>query len=235
MPRDFEIRKEIALDATPEQVWEAITTEAGLEAWFMRMEIPPGGAGAVAWDPPKHFATRTPATEDGSTHAFEYHIEARDGGGAVLRFVHSGFLGADWAAEYEGMTSRGWDMYLHTLAQYLAHFPGRPAVYVEAEGPAESAGAGGWPVLLRALGVSAPAAPGDQLRLTPDGLGAVEAVVDYVEPELLGLRTADSLVRFHGRSALGMPVAVAQHLYADGADRAGAQQAWQSWLNQVFA
>lgn len=235
MPREFEIRTEIALDATPEQVWEAITTEAGLEAWFMRMEIPPDGAGAVAWDPPTHFATRTPAAEDGSTHAFEYLIEARDGASTVLRFVHSGFLGEDWSAEYEGMTRRGWDMYLHTLAQYLTYFPGRPATYVEAEGPPESAGASGWPVLLRALGVRGPAAPGDQLRLIPDGPAPLDAVVDYVGPEFLGLRTADGLIRFHGRSALGMTVAVAQHHYAPDVDRAEAQRSWQSWLNQVFA
>lgn len=235
MPREFEIRKEITLDATPEQVWEAIATGPGLEAWFMHMEIPPDGAGAIAWDPPKHFATRTPVAEDGSTHAFEYLIEARDGGSTVLRFVHSGFLGDDWTAEYEGMTSHGWDMYLHTLAQYLTYFPGRPATYVEAEGPPESADASGWPVLLRALGMTGPVAPGDQLRLTPDGLDPLEAVVDYVEPEFLGLRTGDSLIRFHGRSTLGMSVAVAQHLYSGDVDRTEAQQVWQSWLNRVFA
>ncbi|MCA1674442.1 MAG: SRPBCC domain-containing protein [Actinobacteria bacterium] len=235
MPREFEIRKEVVLEATPEQVWEAIATGPGLEAWFMPMEVPPEGAGATAWDPPKRFATQTPVAEDGSTHAFEYLIEARDGGSTVLRFVHSGFLGDDWNAEYEGMTSHGWDMYLHTLAQYLKYFPGRPAVYVEAEGPQESADASGWPVLLQGLGVAGPVVPGDPVRLTPEGLAPIEGVVDYVEPEFLGVRTGDALIRFHGRAALGMTVAVAQHLYSDDVDRSETQQAWESWLNRVFA
>jgi uncharacterized protein YndB with AHSA1/START domain len=32
MPREFEIAREILLEATPEQVWETIATEAGLAA-----------------------------------------------------------------------------------------------------------------------------------------------------------------------------------------------------------
>jgi uncharacterized protein YndB with AHSA1/START domain len=234
MSREFEIRKEIALDATPEQVWEAITTGPGLEAWFMTMEVPPDGAGATTWDPPKHFATRTPVVEDGSTHAFEYLIEARDGGSTVLRFVHSGFLGDDWNAEYEGMTSHGWDMYLHTLAQYLRYFPGRPATYVEAEGPQDSADAAAWPVLLRALGVSNRPEAGEQVRLTPEGLAPIEGVVDYIESQFLGVRTGDALIRFHGRAALGMTVAVAQHLYRADVDRGEIQRTWQSWLYRTF-
>jgi hypothetical protein len=172
--------------------------------------------------------------EDGSTHAFEYLIEARDGGSTVLRFVHSGFLGEDWSAEYEDMTSHGWDMYLHTLAQYLKYFPGRPATYVEAEGPQESAAASAWPVLLRALGLTGPVPPGEQVRLTPDGLAPIEGVVDYDAAQVLGVRTTDALIRFHGRAALGMTVAVAQHRYSADVDRDETQRAWQSWLNRVF-
>jgi uncharacterized protein YndB with AHSA1/START domain len=32
---EFEIREEIALDATPEQVWEAIASGPGMDSWFM--------------------------------------------------------------------------------------------------------------------------------------------------------------------------------------------------------
>lgn len=235
MAREFEIRKEIALDATPDQVWQAIATGPGLEAWFMPMELPPDGAGATVWDPPKHFATRTPVAEDGSTHAFDYVIEARDGGSTVLRFVHSGFLGDDWDTEYEAMTSHGWDMYLHTLAQYLSYFPGRPATYVEAEGPPESAEAAAWPVLLRGLGLSGLVEPGEQVRLAPDGPAPIEGVVDYVDSQFLGVRTGEALVRFHGRAALGMTIAVAQHIYRDDVDRGETRQVWHSWLHRLFA
>jgi hypothetical protein len=40
--------------------------------------------------------------------------------------VQSGVLGADWAAEYDGLDT-GWDAHLHTLAQYLKYFRGRTA------------------------------------------------------------------------------------------------------------
>ncbi|WP_214370652.1 SRPBCC family protein [Pseudonocardia sp. H11422] len=234
MGREFEIRKEVALEATPEQVWDAITTGPGLAAWFMAIEAP-DAAHADAWDPPKHFATRTPEAEDGTTHAFEYLIEAREGGGSVLRFVHSGFLGDDWSAEYEGMTRQGWDMYLHTLAEYLKHFPGRPATYIEAEGPQASAQASAWPAVLEGLGLTRQPALGEQVRLTPDGVAPIEGVVDYVEPAFLGVRTADALLRFHGRAALGMTVAVGHHLYSDDVDRAADERAWASWLEGLFA
>lgn len=35
MLHEFDLRKEITLDATPQQVWEAIATGPGIDAWFM--------------------------------------------------------------------------------------------------------------------------------------------------------------------------------------------------------
>lgn len=234
MPREFEIRKEVALDATQEQVWEAIATGSGLAAWFMAMEGEPADAGATTWDPPRHLVVRTPAAPDGTTQAFEYLIEARDEGSTVLRFVHSGFLSDDWNSEYEDMTRHGWDMYLHTLREYLRHFPGRRATYVEAEGPQPSADPNAWPVILRGLGLTAPPQVDERVRLTPDGLAPVEAVVDYVGPTFLGVRTDHSLIRFHGRAALGMTAAVAVHEYAADVDAKEASKAWESWLHRLF-
>jgi len=41
MPREFKITKEVLLEATPEQVWESIATEAGLAAWFQPAPVSP--------------------------------------------------------------------------------------------------------------------------------------------------------------------------------------------------
>ena len=42
------LTKQIELDATPEQVWEAIATSGGIDSWFMgRNEVDPGAGGAV--------------------------------------------------------------------------------------------------------------------------------------------------------------------------------------------
>jgi uncharacterized protein YndB with AHSA1/START domain len=234
MTRKFEVRKEVALDATPEQVWEAIATGAGLAAWFMPMEVDPDSGMVVAWEPGKRLAIETPPAEDGSTQAFEYLIEARDQGTAILRFVHSGFLGDDWSDEFESMTSKGWDMYLFTLAQYLSHFAGRPATYVEADGPPSSANPDAWPLLVPALGLTQPAEPGSVVHIQLAGIGPIDGVVDYLTSNYIGVRTADALIRFHGRAPIGMTVAVGHHAYVNEFDAAAATHAWKSWLGGAF-
>ncbi|MGH3975991.1 MAG: SRPBCC family protein, partial [Pseudonocardiaceae bacterium] len=195
MSREFELHKQVELDASPEQVWEAIATGPGISSWFMGPhEIEPGVGGKItltigdfseqstitAWDPPKRLAYRGDEAADGSFHAMEYLIEAREGASIVLRFVHSGFLSDDWGAEFQDQTSHGWDMYLHTLDQYLRYFTGRPSSYVYAQSPATEDGQDAWTVLTKALGLSGPVSNGDRLRLTPEGLAPIEGVVDYV-------------------------------------------------------
>jgi uncharacterized protein YndB with AHSA1/START domain len=237
VPENFEIRKEVVLEATPEQVWQAITTPEGLAGWSPPPHKLPEGA-VVNREPPRRLAVRTPEQPNGAFHAFEYIIEARDGGTTVLRFVHSGFLGNDWDAEYsyEQLTGHGWDMYLHTLAQYLKYFPGRPATYIGALAPPTAAATEAWPVLEKGLGLTGPAKPGERVRLTPEGLPPIEGVVDYAEPGMsfLAVRTRDGLYRFHDLSIMDMPIAVGHHIFAD-IDREAAERAWKSWLDRLFA
>ena len=95
MPREFELRKEITLDATPEQVWEAIATGPGIDAWFMgrnRVEPREGGttsmaigehteeATVTAWEPPRRFAYRAGSPEAAEFMAFEWLVQGRDDG-----------------------------------------------------------------------------------------------------------------------------------------------------------
>lgn len=234
MGTPFEIRKEIPLDATPLAVWEAIATAPGLAAWFMPMEIDPASPTVKAHEPGRRLSVRLPEGPDGSFHAFEYVIEAAGPGRAVLRFVHRGFTSDDWGDDYETVTAFGWDMYLHTLSQYLRHFAGRPALYLEAEGPPASADQAAWPRLLAALGLTEPVEEGAAVRFELPGFGPVEGTVDYVAPTFLGLRAAHALIRFHGRFTTGMPVAVSQHTYLETFAGDAAQRAWESWLAGVF-
>lgn len=237
MSNNFEIRKEVVLEATPEQVWQAIATPEGRAAWS---PDPYGSHEDLLEDrdPPTRLAVRTPEAPNGEFHAFEYIVEARDGSTTVLRFVHSGFLGNDWDAEYnyEELTSYGWDMYLHTLAQYLKYFPGRTATYVEAQAPPAAATQEAWSVLEKGLGLSGPVELGESVRLNPEGLPPIEGVVDYVLPgeDFLAVRAGDGLYRFHSMAPMGMPIAVGHYIYAD-IDRASAEKAWKSWLDRLFA
>ncbi len=67
------------------------------------------------------------------------------------------------------------------------------------------------------------------------GFGTVDGVVDYLTPHFIGIRTADALYRFYGRNAFGGTVDAAHHLFAAGADQEKSQDAWKSWLDNVFA
>jgi uncharacterized protein YndB with AHSA1/START domain len=248
MPHEFEVRSEIELDATPEQVWEAIATGPGIDSWFMgRNQVEPreGGtarmtiAGATeantvtVWEPPHRFASRSSTGEDGSFMAIEYLVEGRDGGGTVLRLVHSGVMsGDDWAAEYDAL-KQGWDMYLLTLAHYLTYFPGRTATPVSAWGPQQADGEQVWEGFKRGLGLTGKVTEGDRARFALQGSTPVEGVVDAVlYPGFLGVRTGDALYRFVGRDGM---VGVGHHLFADAADQDQAERAWQEWLAKLFA
>jgi len=250
MGHDFESHMEIELDATPEQVWEAIATGPGIDAWFMgRNQVEPGEGGTVrtafgdytpastvtAWEPLKRFAYRSSEAEDGRFIAYEFLIEGRSKGSTVLRMVTSGFLpGDDWEAEYDAMT-KGLELFFHTLVQYLTYFPGRTATPITAFGPPVTDWERAWVVLNGELGLTGTVTEGDQARFTPDGLPRIEGVVDgvvyFVNPDTLGLRTSDALYRFlrgfHGAMVVG------HHLFSD-VDQNQAERAWQAWLTRLF-
>jgi hypothetical protein len=234
---DFECSREVILPATPEEVWEAVATTAGNAAWLFPNEIDPNGTGATAWDPPHHFAVRQ---EQGDWfNAVEFAIEGREGGTSLLRYAHSGIFVDDWDSQYDAVQQHT-DFYLHTLSEYLEHFSGRTATYVGdvpggIQGPATSAGPDGFRRLQQALGLGAQIAEGDSVRLTPQGLDAVDGVVDYLRPNFLGVRTADALYRFFGRNAFGAPVGMSIHMFADGVDRETVEQAWGQWLDTTLA
>ncbi|WP_314037615.1 SRPBCC domain-containing protein [Dietzia sp. CH92] len=238
MSKNFEIRKTVVLEATPEQVWRAVATPEGQAGWSPDPYQPMEGMHVEATEN-ERLAVRTPEAANGAFHAFEYLISAGDRGTTVLTFVHSGYLGDDWDAEFDfgEMTGHGWDMYLHTLAQYLEHFADRPAHFVTAQGPASSAGPGAWETLVGALGVTGPLTLGQRVRLTPEGLPPLDGVVDFAYPEFvnfLAVRTEDGLYRFHDNSPMGMPQAVGHYIFTE-IDRDATERAWQDWLARVFA
>jgi hypothetical protein len=229
MNEPFELRKEVALDATPEQVWEAIATAQGLAAWFMPMPVDPASELVTTWDVGRRLVVSMPESPDGSTQAFEYRIDSERGGRTVLRFVHSGIRAANWEDEYEDLTGAGWDMYLFTLQQYFDHFAGRTALYIEAEGPAGSTSPSSWPPVVAAVAGAAPTV-GATVRIELAGTGTVDGTIDYATDHYLGFRTDDSLVRFHDRTPIGMTIAVSEHVYGRPVGVQSASADWALWL-----
>lgn len=50
MAHEFEISREVEVEASPDQAWEAIATGRGRDSWFMgRNEIEPGQGGRVGF------------------------------------------------------------------------------------------------------------------------------------------------------------------------------------------
>jgi uncharacterized protein YndB with AHSA1/START domain len=249
MAHPFELSDQFEVDATPEEVWQAIATGPGIDAWFMgRNEVEPGEGGRTrmsmrggteeatitSWEPPTHLASRTAEGPDGAVHAFEYIVEGREKGSTVVRWVHSGFLGDNWEKEYEGL-SEGDPMYFDKLRVYLTYFRGRTATPVEAFGPAVPDRDKAWELFYGALGLAGAPALGDSVRLTPEGLPELVGVVDWQSRDFLGVRTDDGIYRFMHIAAFGGPTGVGHHIFVDGLDQGEAERSWESWLTRIFS
>ncbi|WP_042397806.1 SRPBCC family protein [Streptacidiphilus carbonis] len=244
MTHPFDIELETTLPAGPEQVWEAIATGPGIDSWFMgrnEVEGREGGVAAMetggrreeavitAYEPGKRFATRTPAAEDGRFMAFEYLIEARDGGSTVLRVVHSGLLGDDWQDEYDALR-RGWPFHLNTLQQYLTHFPGRTAVPVFAAVPTgERSAQDVRAALARGLSLPVPVTVGARAQAGPANLPPLDGEVVWASDENVEVRTADGIYAFYQGPGI---VLMFHHLFGPATD--GAEAAWQQWLAGIL-
>jgi uncharacterized protein YndB with AHSA1/START domain len=237
MSRAFEVSREIDLPATPEDVWTAIT--AAPAAWMFPtgMEIPAGasppeGAPVTTWDPPHRLVIRMEAP-DGTFNALDYAIEARDGGTARLRYVHSGILADGWEDQYDAIDGHT-DFYLDTLGQYLEHFNGRPVTYVGQpssgiEGPEAAGAPDAMDTLRAALGLAPDAGVGTEVH------SPFEGVVDYASPVFLGIRAPEGLYRFFGRNHHGSVVGMSAHLFVDGVDAAAREAELKTWLDSVYA
>ena len=230
MGKEFEIRREVELPATPEAVWEAVATGPGTASWLFPESTNPDDI--VESDRPHKFAVRTEG-EGGSFNALEFVIEAREGGTAVLRYVHSGVLDDDgWDWQYDAASTHT-DFYLHTLAQYLEHFSPTTATYVGGgpdgiNGPDASSAPDAFETLKSTLGASA---EGDRVTVP---IGGGDGVVDYVNDKFLGVRTDDALYCFFGRNAWSLPVGVSVHHFGNGIDPDAAGDAWRDWLAGVY-
>ena len=241
MTHPFEVRNEFTVDATPDQVWEAITSGPAVDSWLMgRSEIDSDGktttfsmfgevsSNITVWEPGHRYATVEDKNPDGTFTAFEWLIEARDGGGAVVRVVHSGSLGEDWEAEYNGL-SVGDRAYMTKLVVYLEHFAPRTAKNsLFLPGPVTK---DSWAAMTAAVGVGADAADGQAARLSVPGMEPVDGIVEFVvSPSFVGMRTADAMyMLIHGYNDMVFATA---H-YFDDRDPSTETEAWQNWLGRL--
>jgi uncharacterized protein YndB with AHSA1/START domain len=177
--RAFEMALDI--DASPEDVWTALTDAGELVRWFpLNATVTPGPGGSVrwAWDEAWPWTFRIDAWEPGrrlrlvhesyrpfdaegkplpesaesaTQVAVEFTLEGARGH-TRLRLVHSGFgPGAEWDEEFEGI-SHGWPFELRSLRHYLKHHRGRQRQFVWARATTVLPPAQAWARLTSAEG-----------------------------------------------------------------------------------
>ncbi|MFG2017976.1 SRPBCC domain-containing protein [Actinomadura geliboluensis] len=142
------IEREIRIEASPEVVFEVVSSPRHLREWWpdeAEYPVAPGGTGRIgfgespqdrAWVgftvveavPPRLFSFRWTHAEGeaaapGNSMLVVFEIEAA-GGGTLLRMTETGFRERGWAeakaaAEYKAHVT-GWDLYLPRLPAYAA-------------------------------------------------------------------------------------------------------------------
>lgn len=244
MTHPFELPNEFTVDATPDEVWAAIASGPGIDSWLMgRTEVDSvdktvtfsmygqvSTGSITAWEPGHHYAMQEEKKPDGTFTAQEWLIESRDGGGAVVRVVHSGLLGDDWEAEYNGL-SVGTRAYLRKLVVYLNHFApraGKASLFLPGPITKDS-----WADLTAAVGVGAEAVDGQPARLSVPGIEPVDGTVEFTSsPSYVGMRTDDAMyLLMHGYEDM---VFVNAHFF-DDRDPSAETEAWQNWLKGLAA
>lgn len=248
------IELEVEVVGTPEEVWQAIATGPGISSWYVPHTVAEEEGGAAmasfgegpemqvpgrvaAWEPPRRIVFDGGEGVEGL--AFEWLIEARDGGTCIVRLVNSGFgSGAEWDGQYDAMTD-GWRLFLRNLQLHLAHFGGQSAtsmlpMAVWALTPDQA-----WITLTAALGIGASPAVGTRLTLhATSGDGAILSgdVVDR-GPRRIALLidepapgTAFVAAEDYGGQA---GVSIWAYLYGPDAPElaALARRHWQAWLD----
>jgi len=145
------------INASPEDVWRALTEAGELVRWFpLQARVTPERGGTMfwgwdeqwswestieTWEPgrcltlvenrPAFDAQGNPLSMAPRRMAMEFTLES-DAGRTRLRIVHSGFgEGAAWDDELESV-SAGWQFELRGLRHYLEHHKGRDRIHAAA-------------------------------------------------------------------------------------------------------
>jgi len=138
---DRTIELTIDIDATLEEVWQALTTGDGIARWFApHAAVTPGEGGTVSvgWDPKEMWAqpitvwepqrrmqtaSEMPSADGRMVRlAVDYYLEVHEGRVRV-RLVHSGFDDSSWDDYIDGLDA-GWSYFMFNLKHALERHRG---------------------------------------------------------------------------------------------------------------
>lgn len=252
MTDDRKLEFDVEVQGTPEEVWRAIATGPGIGSWYVPHEVEETNGGAAvarfgpgpemevpvrvaAWEPPHRVVFD--GGEDVEGLAFEWLIEAKDGGTCIVRLVNSGFgTGEDWDNQYDGM-AQGWLMFLRNLQLHLEHFRGQTATAALPMSMRPGSASTAWSQMTSALGIDESPSDGDRLALDGGGDLGLSGTVVETTPTRITMLVEQPVpgTAFVTAEAFGDAVSLSIWSYLYGA--AGAEAAardeprWQAWLD----
>jgi uncharacterized protein YndB with AHSA1/START domain len=245
------IELEVEVPGTPEEVWQAIATGPGISSWYVPYVVEERAGGAAtasfgsapemhvsgrvaAWEPPHRIVFDAGAGVPGL--AFEWTVEARDGGTCVVRLVNSGFgSGQQWDDQYDQM-QQGWKLFLRNLQLHLTHFQGQRATAILPMAMWSGPRSRTWRTLTRALGIPEAPAVGARIDVASDDappLGGTVIETDSWHLTVLLDRPAPGTA-FLAVEGDGDQLAVSiwSYLYGEAGAAAATRDAlrWEQWL-----
>lgn len=247
------IELEIEVPGTPEEVWQAIATGPGISSWYVPhvLEEREGGTatasfgpgpemqvdGRVAvWEPHRRIVFDGGDADAGL--AFEWLIEARDGGSCVVRLINSGFgTGDDWDDQFDALHD-GWQLFLRNLQLHRRHFPGQTATAMLPAATWPGPQSVAWARLVDHLGITAEPAVGDRLDITvSNGArlgGRVTDVNGWNIALLLDEPAAGTAFITAEKAGDDCSVSIWSYLYGDDQTTIAERDAtrWQAWLDE---
>jgi uncharacterized protein YndB with AHSA1/START domain len=245
------IELEVEVVGTVEEVWRAIATGPGISSWYVPhvVEERTGGAASasfgegpemqipgrvVAWEPP-HRIKFDGGDEEGL--AFEWLVEAKDGGTCIVRLINSGFgTGGDWDGQFDGM-SEGWKLFMLNLQLHLEHFRNQNATSLlpMAQWPGNRATT--WAKLTTALGIASAPQVGQHVAVSaPDAPPLGGTVVEAASWRMaLVLDSPCPGTAFIAVEGTGdeMGVSIWSYLYGPQSEAIAEcdRPRWQQWLD----
>ena len=246
------IELEIEVAGTPEEVWRAISTGPGIASWYVphTVEEREGGAATAsfgdapemqipgrvaAWDPPRRIVFD--GGEGVGGFAFEWLVEAKEGGTCIVRLVNTGFgTGEAWDDQYDGM-HEGWKLFLNNLALHMEHFRGQSATSVMPAGAWAVDRTAAWATLTGDLGIPADPAIGEAISVAGADTPPLAGTVVFRAPQVIGLlldepAAGTGFIAAEGKRVPVM-VSVWSYLYGPDATAVAARDKprWQAWLD----
>jgi uncharacterized protein YndB with AHSA1/START domain len=127
------LEKELFIKASPQRVFQALTTKEDLERWFLvkaEIDVRPGGAIRFEWGPamvevgkilvyePPHRLSYTWEAMEPHPTTITFELTAQNDG-THLRLIHTGIgEGEDWDTYYNSVNG-GWSAHLGDLAAWI--------------------------------------------------------------------------------------------------------------------